>query len=142
MGSYVQLFSLAEIPQHARNSPLPPHLGSYRRMLLVCQDRRHLFVTPWYKATKLTSELNKGQRSKQPTLLQSFCHLRGAKLERVRHRNHSSSCRSISSTLVCRRSCFLSYTAENSHHPMDKIISKKRCVYSRIYHQENGPDVM
>ncbi len=26
--------------------PLPPHLGSYTRALLVSQDRRHLFVTP------------------------------------------------------------------------------------------------
>jgi hypothetical protein len=26
--------------------PLPPHLGSYTRALLVIQDRRHLFVTP------------------------------------------------------------------------------------------------
>ncbi len=30
-----------------RNSPLPPHLGSYTRTLLSSQDRRHLFVTPW-----------------------------------------------------------------------------------------------
>jgi hypothetical protein len=28
-------------------SPPPPHLGSYTRALLVSQDRRHLFVTPW-----------------------------------------------------------------------------------------------
>ncbi len=27
--------------------PLPPHLGSHSRALLVSQDRRHLFVTPW-----------------------------------------------------------------------------------------------
>jgi hypothetical protein len=27
--------------------PLPTHLGSYTRMLLVSRDRRHLFVTPW-----------------------------------------------------------------------------------------------
>ncbi len=27
-------------------TPLPPHLGSYTRALLVSQDRRHLFVTP------------------------------------------------------------------------------------------------
>jgi hypothetical protein len=26
---------------------LPPHLGLYTRALLVSQDRRHLFVTPW-----------------------------------------------------------------------------------------------
>ncbi len=30
-----------------RNSPLPPHLGSYARALLVSQNRRHLFVNPW-----------------------------------------------------------------------------------------------
>jgi hypothetical protein len=29
--------------------PLPPHLGSYKRALLVSQDRRHLFVTPCLK---------------------------------------------------------------------------------------------
>ncbi len=30
-------------------TPPPPHLGSYTRtlLLLVCQDRRHLFVTLW-----------------------------------------------------------------------------------------------
>jgi hypothetical protein len=27
--------------------PSPPHLDSYTRALWVCQDRRHLFVTPW-----------------------------------------------------------------------------------------------
>ncbi len=27
----------------------PPYLGSYTRALLVSQDRRHLFVTLWYK---------------------------------------------------------------------------------------------
>jgi hypothetical protein len=31
-----------------RNSPPPPrHLGLYTRALLVSQDRRRLFVTPW-----------------------------------------------------------------------------------------------
>jgi hypothetical protein len=29
--------------------PLPPHLGSYARALLVSQDRRHLFLNPWMK---------------------------------------------------------------------------------------------
>jgi hypothetical protein len=30
------------------NPPPPPqHLGSYTRALLVRQDRRHIFVTPW-----------------------------------------------------------------------------------------------
>jgi hypothetical protein len=27
--------------------PFHPHLGSYTKTLLVSQDRRHLFVTPW-----------------------------------------------------------------------------------------------
>ncbi len=27
--------------------PLPPHMSSYTRALLVSQDRRHLSVTPW-----------------------------------------------------------------------------------------------
>ncbi len=27
--------------------PPPPHLGSYNRALLVSQDKRNLFVTPW-----------------------------------------------------------------------------------------------
>jgi hypothetical protein len=40
-----QMYSLAETPQP---SPLPPHLGSYTRAQLVSNDRRHLFVTPWY----------------------------------------------------------------------------------------------
>jgi hypothetical protein len=39
-----QMYSMAEIPQLP---PLPPHLGSYTRALLVSKDRRHLFVTPW-----------------------------------------------------------------------------------------------
>ncbi len=43
LGSCVQLYSLAEILQLP---PLPPHLGSYTRVLLVSQDWRHLFVTP------------------------------------------------------------------------------------------------
>jgi hypothetical protein len=29
-------------------TPPPPHLGSYMRALLVIQERRHLFVPPWY----------------------------------------------------------------------------------------------
>jgi hypothetical protein len=37
-----QLYALAETPP--RN---PPHLGSNTMALLVSQDRRHLFVTPW-----------------------------------------------------------------------------------------------
>jgi hypothetical protein len=31
-----------------RNTP-PPHLGSYKWALLVSQDRRHLFGTPYYR---------------------------------------------------------------------------------------------
>ncbi len=35
-----------------RNLP-PSHLGSYTWTLLVSQDRRHLFVTSWCKASQL-----------------------------------------------------------------------------------------
>jgi hypothetical protein len=35
-----------------RNSPLPPHLGSYSRAPMVSQDRRHLFVTPCCKSSQ------------------------------------------------------------------------------------------
>jgi hypothetical protein len=38
------LYSLTETPQLP---PIPLHMGSYTRALLVSQDRRHLFVTPW-----------------------------------------------------------------------------------------------
>jgi hypothetical protein len=31
-------------------TPLPPRLGSYTRALLVSQDWRHLYVTPWLPA--------------------------------------------------------------------------------------------
>jgi hypothetical protein len=37
---------VAETPQPPP-PPIPPHLGSYMRALLVSQDRRHLFGTPW-----------------------------------------------------------------------------------------------
>ncbi len=37
-----QLYSLAETP----HPPLPPHLGSYTRLLLGSQDRRHFFGKP------------------------------------------------------------------------------------------------
>ncbi len=40
--SCAQLYSLAETPQ-----PPPPHPPHRLRALLVSQDRRHLFVTPW-----------------------------------------------------------------------------------------------
>ncbi len=32
-----------------RPPPPPQHLGSYTRVLLVSQERRHLFVNPWLK---------------------------------------------------------------------------------------------
>jgi hypothetical protein len=36
-----------------RTPPLPPHLGSlYTMALLVSQDRRHLFVTPYCNGTR------------------------------------------------------------------------------------------
>ncbi len=44
-----QLYSLAETPQ----PPPPPHLDSSTRALLVSQDRRHLFMTPWYLPPQL-----------------------------------------------------------------------------------------
>jgi hypothetical protein len=34
-------------PRNSPPPPLPPHWGSYTRALLVSQDSRHLFVTPW-----------------------------------------------------------------------------------------------
>ncbi len=34
-----------------RNSPLPPHLGSYTKALLVSQDRRHLDISLWPPAS-------------------------------------------------------------------------------------------
>jgi hypothetical protein len=37
---HMPLYSLAD------THPLSPPLGSYTRVLLVSQDRRHLFVTP------------------------------------------------------------------------------------------------
>ncbi len=38
-----------------RNSPPPPHLGSYSRALLVSQDRRHLSVTPFSEHSRHVS---------------------------------------------------------------------------------------
>jgi len=35
--------------------PLSPHLGSNTRALLVSQERRHLFVTPWCEYTLICS---------------------------------------------------------------------------------------
>jgi hypothetical protein len=34
-------------PRNPRPPPIPLHFGSYTRALLVSQERRHLFVTPW-----------------------------------------------------------------------------------------------
>jgi hypothetical protein len=44
--------------------PLPPHLGSNMRVLLVSQDRRHLFVTPYNEpwAAKLVLQASTEQR--------------------------------------------------------------------------------
>ncbi len=36
-----------------RNPPPPPSLGSYTRALLVNQERRHLFVTPWVEPIEM-----------------------------------------------------------------------------------------
>jgi hypothetical protein len=50
-GFCVQLYSLAETPA---TPPLPQHLGSYTRALLVSQDRQHLFGTPcWNRVLPL-----------------------------------------------------------------------------------------
>jgi hypothetical protein len=46
----VQLYSLAETPS--------PPFGSNLRALLVSQDRRHLFVTPYSKLTTVSSFLS------------------------------------------------------------------------------------
>jgi hypothetical protein len=44
-GLLCTLYSCTHWLRPATN-PLPPHLGSYTRALLVSQDRRHLFATP------------------------------------------------------------------------------------------------
>ncbi len=36
--------------------PPPPHLGSYTGALLISQDGRHLFVTPWGEPTETAIE--------------------------------------------------------------------------------------
>jgi hypothetical protein len=42
--------------RRCNSSPPPPqHLGSYARALWASQDRRHLFVTPWGRATRVYS---------------------------------------------------------------------------------------
>jgi hypothetical protein len=40
-------------PRNCNSPPSPPHLGSYTRALLVSQDRRHIFVIPRIKQSKL-----------------------------------------------------------------------------------------
>ncbi len=45
---------ISETPQH----PLPSHLDSNTRALLVSQDRRHLFVTPWLVYLKVHKNEN------------------------------------------------------------------------------------
>ncbi len=39
-------------------TPLPPHLGSYTRALLVNQERRHLYVTHWWVMGVLCAHQN------------------------------------------------------------------------------------
>jgi hypothetical protein len=51
------VYSLAETPQ-LFPSP-PPHLGSYTRALVVSQDRRHIFVTPWAARTDACARIFK-----------------------------------------------------------------------------------
>jgi hypothetical protein len=41
------MFTAVLIGRDPATLPLPPHMGSYTRALLVSQDKRHLFVTPW-----------------------------------------------------------------------------------------------
>ncbi len=48
-----QLYSLAV----TRQPPIPQHLSSYTRALLISQDRRHLFVAPWIMCTKETRSI-------------------------------------------------------------------------------------
>ncbi len=51
-----------------RNSPLPRHLGSYTRALLVGHDRRHLFVTPCFAPSEKAV-----QRRPYITVFDSLC---------------------------------------------------------------------
>jgi hypothetical protein len=43
---WASVYSCILIGWDLATPPLPPHLGSYTRALLVSLDRRHLFVTP------------------------------------------------------------------------------------------------
>jgi hypothetical protein len=59
-----QLYSLAENPQ--LHHPLPPHLGSYTRALLVRQERPDLVVTPcWGRLKKFKLKLFVVRRRKK-----------------------------------------------------------------------------
>ncbi len=53
-----QLYSLDETQQPA---PLHPslELGSFTRSLLVSQDKRHLFVTPWVYRLAVVKAVNR-----------------------------------------------------------------------------------
>jgi hypothetical protein len=60
------LCTLAMTPQ----LPPPPQFGSYTRALLVSQDRRHLFVTPWrYLKIVLRRSTGRGLRAAIAVLL-------------------------------------------------------------------------
>jgi hypothetical protein len=54
-------------PRNPNPPPLPllPHFGSYKRALLVSQDRRHLFVTPCLILTGGSAHLWKQRSVKQ-----------------------------------------------------------------------------
>jgi hypothetical protein len=63
VGPHVNRCYIGLIPR----TPPPPHLGSYTRTLLVSQDRRHLFVTPWLADRRLGWRV-KSIHWKTPTL--------------------------------------------------------------------------
>ncbi len=54
LSSLFGLYSSCTAEAPSAPPPHPPHLGSYTRTLLVSQDRRHLFVTPWSQEYVLT----------------------------------------------------------------------------------------
>ncbi len=47
----------------------PPHLGSYTRALLVSQERRHRFVTPWWEWTLCTVTVHSTSHRSEKMLL-------------------------------------------------------------------------
>jgi hypothetical protein len=58
--------------------PVPLHLGSYTRALLVSLDRRHLFVTPWlYLSSGSMGEGGGGMAGSHMTLVKVKCSLTG-----------------------------------------------------------------